>query len=83
VIAQSLNGALPNILQCFEDELGKLNLEPAEKELVREELQRKLPKFVRSLDLERKGVESTFEGNQISSGHADDAMVYVGSQSAA
>ncbi|KAF8847545.1 hypothetical protein BDZ45DRAFT_811498 [Acephala macrosclerotiorum] len=58
VIVQSLNGALPNILKCFEDELGKLNPEHVDEELlraVREELRRKLPKFVRSLDLERKG----------------------------
>jgi len=70
VIAKSLNGALPSILQCFEDELGKLKPEHADEELlqaVREELQRKLPKFVRSLNLERREVESTFEGGQIPS----------------
>jgi hypothetical protein len=58
VIVQSLNGALPNILQCFEDELGKLNPEDVDEvslPAVVEELRRKLPKFVRSLDLERKG----------------------------
>jgi hypothetical protein len=56
-IMKLLNGALPSLLECLEDEVNKLDPQIVDEELlreVREELRRKFPKFVRSLALETR-----------------------------
>jgi hypothetical protein len=53
-----LNGALPNLLQCLEDEVNRVNPELVDEELLQEvhaKLRRTFPKYVRSLALEKKG----------------------------
>lgn len=61
VIAQILNGLLPDVKQCFDEGLDKLNSDDADPEYIRsirEQIQRELPKFlpkfVQGLDLERR-----------------------------
>ena len=54
---QFLTGATPSLLRCLQDEMNKLDPEIMNEELRREvwaELQRRLPKLVRSLALQTR-----------------------------